>query len=57
MNEFNWRVRYINRLIIRGISNEFAKETYEAGIDDHDFLSDPEDAADEELSYWSDNEL
>ena len=47
-----WKERYINQLIKRGLGKEFAKETYYAGYDDYDFLSDPEDAADEELSYW-----
>lgn len=53
MSEAEWRQAYINRLMERGIDRELAEDTYDAGHDSHDLDDDPEDAADEELSYWS----
>ncbi|KKN02598.1 hypothetical protein LCGC14_1116010 [marine sediment metagenome] len=53
-NEIHWKGLYIRQLIKRGIEKDFAWETYEAGRDFHDFLSCPEDSADDELSYWDD---
>ena len=55
-NEIYWKVSYIRQLAKRGIEKGFAEETYEAGIDCHDFTDCPEDAADNELSYWTDDE-
>ncbi len=49
-----WKACYINQLIKRGVNKEFAEETYSAGRDTHDFSCCPEDAADDELSYWGD---
>jgi hypothetical protein len=55
MAKEKWREAYIQRLVDRGVMHQEAVECYEAG-DDYDYASDPEDAADEELSYWSDDE-
>lgn len=41
------------RLVERGLDAGFAQETLDAGMEDHDYDDDPSDAADEELSYWS----
>jgi len=52
--QISWSVKYINRLIDRGIDKEFAVETYFAGIDNHDYNENPIDMADDELSYFED---
>lgn len=49
----DWQLRYKARLIERGLDEAFAQETLEAGMSDFDYDDDPADAADEELSYWS----
>lgn len=53
-NEAVWRVRYIKQLIKRGVEKEFAEETYDAGYGFYDLTDNPEDSADDELSYWID---
>jgi hypothetical protein len=51
----SWKDRYIAHLVAKaGISQEFAEDTYEAGIP-HDQAEEPEDAADIEISYWNDD--
>jgi len=50
----SWRERYIKQLIKRGLDSDFAVDTYNAGIP-HDQEFDPEDAANDELSYWTDD--
>lgn len=51
-----WHRKYVQRLIDQYAFTEAdAEEVYKAGSDDHDYEeSDPEDAADEEMSYWGD---
>ncbi len=53
MDEELWMSRYMVELQDRaGITLGEARDIYEAGIEDHDFDEDPEDAARDELSYW-----
>ena len=47
----DWKERYIAHLVKAGVSQNFAVETYEAGVP-HDLAEDPEDAANIEMSYW-----
>jgi len=47
-----WHQAYVQRLVDRGLDRAFAEETFEAGKDDHDWVSDPVDAADDELYCW-----
>lgn len=55
MTKSEWKKRYKAQLIeSAGITSKFAEETYQAGLDNHDFKDDPEDAALMELSYWND---
>ncbi len=49
-----WKDRYVQRLEERGVEPELALSTFLAAEDEHDYNSDPEDAADFELSYWED---
>ena len=48
-----WKTKYIKRLIERGVDKVLTFDTYEGGCP-HDEDYDPSDAADEELSYWTD---
>lgn len=48
-----WKLMYISRLIKAGIDRENAEANFDAG--DHDFTEDPIDAADDELSYISED--
>ena len=45
---------YVGRMVARGIDQRDAEACFEAG--DIDYDTNPEDAADDELSYWSDDE-
>lgn len=47
-----WALRYVARFVERGVPLRFALESYRAAADDHDFDDDPEQAADDEMSYW-----
>lgn len=49
-----WTLRYCARFLERGIPLHVAIETYRAGME-HDYDDDPEQAADEEMSYWDDD--
>jgi len=49
-----WKTKYIRRLVNRGLSKGLALATYEAGYP-HDENFDAEDAADNEVSYWTDD--
>ena len=51
----SWKARYIRQLIKRGWTKGEAEENWKAGISDFDYLSSPEDAADDELSYYDNN--
>lgn len=54
MTPQQWHKRYIERLVQRAkLTYGEAKDTLKAGMGEHDYDDDPEDAADEELSYWS----
>ena len=48
-----WHEAYKARLIERGVDPTFAQSTLEAGMDDFDYDDSPADAADEELSCWT----
>jgi len=50
METKEWKRRFLNRLIERGLSLEEADDIFQAG--GHDFDFEPEDSADDELSYW-----
>ena len=46
----DWQQRYIKRLISRGYEKEFAIKTCNAA--EIDLETEPESAADDEISYW-----
>lgn len=50
-----WMARYVHTIIMAGFTTKIAFDTYYAGEDDHNYSSDPVDAANEELSYWDDD--
>lgn len=45
---------YVGRMVARGIDERDAMACFEAGEVDYDI--NPEDAADDELSYWDNDE-
>jgi hypothetical protein len=45
---------YVSRMVARGIDQEDAEASFDAGEVDYDV--DPESAADDELSYWDADE-
>ncbi len=48
-----WMAKYCLRLIERGgMDKAQALAYFNAGGDDHDYDSDPVEAADDEMSYW-----
>ena len=51
-----WHLCYIDTMVRAGVGGEMAVATCEAGYDDHDYDSDPEDAATSEMSYWDDDD-
>ena len=48
-----WHDAYFKRLVERGIDPVLAEATLDAGMGDHDYDDNPSDAADMELSHWS----
>ena len=48
-----WALRYIACMVARGVPLNDAAECYSNG--DHDYTSDPEYAAETEMSYWDDD--
>ncbi len=57
MIEKEWHDKYRARMKEMLICDDkFAEETLQAGMGDYDYESDPVDAADEELSYWIDQQ-
>ena len=54
MSKTDWLDKFEARLIERGVDKDFAKETREASSEDVDLSFDPADAADDEMSYWTD---
>lgn len=53
MTPEEFKRRYVARMVERGVDQKFAEETFDAGSD-YDFTDDPEDVADDEMSYWCD---
>lgn len=56
MNVLEWKKRYITQLIKLGLNKEEAEENYYSGYDGCNSDS-PEDAADDEISYWKADQL
>ena len=56
MTPNEWHDRYIARLVVKA---EFtygeAEDNFQAGMGEYDYDDDPEDAADTEMSYWTDD--
>jgi len=48
-----WHDAYVDQLVKRGLDRKFAEETLDAGMGGYDYDDNPADAANEELSYWS----
>lgn len=48
-----WRRAYVDRMVERGIDRKSAQACCDAG--DADLSSNPADAADDELQYWTDD--
>ena len=56
MTPEEWKERYIARLVVKAdFTYREAKDTLNAGMGEHDYDDNPEDAADEEMSYWTDD--
>lgn len=49
-----WRKAYVDRMVERGVDRYSAQACCDAG--DADLSEDPRDAADDELSYWANDE-
>lgn len=50
----SWHRRYMDRLIaVAGLTEEQAQECLDAGMSEYDYSDSAEDAADDEMSYWS----
>jgi hypothetical protein len=47
-----WMDRYVARMVEQGIEPKDAWACCRGGEDDHDYSSDPSEAADDELSCW-----
>jgi len=53
LSEKEWKEKYFNRLVERGVDKKTAREMTEIALDEEDVMQyDPEDVADDELSYW-----
>lgn len=49
-----WHERYIKYLQKRAnLTRGMAEDTLKAGMGEHDYNENPEDCAEEELSYWA----
>lgn len=48
-----WHDAYVDQLVKRGLDRLFAEQTLDAGMGTYDYDDDPAEAADEELSVWS----
>ena len=54
MDRTEWQSQYIGRLMSQGgLTHKEACDNFKA-MDEVDYLSDPLDIADDELSYWGD---
>lgn len=47
-----WEATYIDQFVSRGLTVDDGKMAFDAE-ENHDFQSNPRDAANEELSYWA----
>lgn len=47
-----WRKSYVSQMVSKGVDQEFAESVYVANETEHDFESNPFEAAIEEMSYW-----
>lgn len=56
MDQKKWHDKFVFQLVSRGLDQEEALDTLDGNMGDYDYESDPEDAADEELSYWTDDD-
>lgn len=54
MTKDEWKAAYIKTMVGRGVDLDHAETVYAAV--DHDYEDDPTDAADDEMSYWEDDE-
>lgn len=50
-----WMATYVLRMIEHGIDAEGAWALCRSGENDNDYTEDPRDAADDEMSYWTDD--
>lgn len=48
-----WREAYIARLVERGLEPSMALADFEGAEEDHDYTASPASAADESLTYYS----
>ena len=56
MTKQEWHEKYMVRLMRKAdFTRREAKDTLKAGMGEHDYDDDPKDAADEEMSYWTDD--
>jgi len=55
MDLCEWKQKYIDRLIERGLDPSLAQEVYAANKEENDMDDDPRESADDELSYWGGN--
>ena len=57
MDEKEWHILYIKRLMkVGGLTQTEAEDSLEAGLDAYNYDDDPEDSADDEMSYWTADE-
>jgi hypothetical protein len=49
-----WHTKYKNTMMAKGVTNEEADDALQAGMGEFDYSEDPEEAALEEMSYWTD---
>lgn len=54
MTKKGWKKKYIAYLIVAGMEDEYAHNCFYAMGGEIDYEIDPEDAAGDELSYWTD---
>lgn len=54
MDTDQWHDRYKKRLMdVGGLSDSEAQDSLKAGLGEYDHNDTPEDCADEEMSYWT----
>lgn len=58
LSKEQWKNKYIQFMIDRGVSKKVAEDSYEAGVNDespewgHQYDDCPEESAADEMSYW-----